>query len=267
MPLATFLSDYGLTDHYVAAVKARIFRDCPKATVVDITHHIGNGNIAQAGYCLRSVFRDFPKGTVHLVAVGAASDKKKRFLVVEMEGHFFVGPDNGVCSLISDEEPERCVLLPTDPSMNAAFPGKFVLAPTVAELLNGTKIEELGEPCKVHERKLYRQLSQSANAIQGHIIHIDHYGNLITNIDSDTFNELRRGRRFAIRFGYERFNAIYSHYNSKEYGDCVMLFNSQNLLEIAINQGNAAQLLGLNLNSSVAIDFEVEVEEVVKQGV
>lgn len=266
MPLATFLSDYGLVDHYVAAVKATILRNCPKASIVDITHQIKNGNIGQAGYSLRAVYDDFPKGTVHLIAVGAASDRKERFLAIELDGHFFVGADNGLFSLISDQAPSQCVLLPTSTSMSAAFPGKFILAPTVAELLNGAQLADLGEPCDQYERKLFRKLAVSANSIQGHIIHVDHYGNLITNIDYDTFNELRKGRRFAIRFAYERFHAIYSHYNSKEFGDCVMLFNSQNLLEIAINQGDASQLMGLSLNSVVAVDFETEPEEVLGGG-
>lgn len=258
MPLATFISDYGLKDHYVAAVKASILKNCPKATIVDITHQISNGNIAQAGYCLRAVFDDFPKGTIHLVAIGAASNRQERFLAVELAGHFFVGADNGIWSLISDKTPDQCVMLPTAADMNAAFPGKFVLAPSVAELLNGTKLIDLGEPYPDYEQKLFRQLSLSNSAIQGHVVHIDHYGNLITNIDYDTFCELQKNRRFSIRFGYERFHNIQTHYNSKEFGDCVILFNSQNFLEIAINQGNASQLMGLGLNSVVAIEFEPE---------
>ena len=266
MPIASFLSDYGLADHYVAAVKARVLKDCPQATIVDITHQISNGNIAQAGFNLRSVFHDFPKGTVHLVAVGAASDKRERFLALALEGHYFVGPDTGIWSLISTQEPTECIVLPHVNELNSSFPGKYVLAPAVAELLNGTALEDLGEPCVDEiERKLFRKAMVSENAIQGHVIHIDHYGNLITNIDGKTFRDFGNERKFSIRFGYERFYNIQKYYNSKEYGDCVILFNSQDLLEVAINQGNASELMGLNLNSHIVIEFEPKAKAIAKE--
>lgn len=258
MPLATFLSDYGLVDHYTAAVKARILKDCPSATIVDISHQVKNGNIAQAGCLLQAVYHDFPKGTVHLVAVGAANTKSGRFLAIELDGHYFVAPDNGVWSLISKEQPTNSVVVHAAEELGTTFPGKFVLAPIVAELLNGTALADLGEPVEHYEQKLQREVSVSANGIQGHVIHVDHYGNLITNIDLATFQQAKKDRKYVVRFGYEHFHAIHRGYGSKDFGDCVILFNSQHLLEIAINHGNAAELLGLGMNSAISIDFKAE---------
>ncbi len=256
MPIVTLLTDYGLQDYYVAAVKARILKDCPQASIVDISHQIPNGDIAKAGFVLRSVFDDFPKGTVHLVAVGAASNSGKNFVALRLEGHYFIGIDNGIWSLISKKQPSICVELPKPDVITHAFPAKFLFAPAAAELLNGTNLEDLGNPyVEQLEQRIFRQAVIRKNELQGSVIHVDSYGNLITNISFQSFEKARDGRRYAIRFGYETFNSISKHYNEQEYGDCVLLFNSQNLLEIAINQGNASQLLGLGYNSGVQIQF------------
>ena len=260
MPIVTLLTDYGLQDYYVAALKARILKDCPQATIVDISHLIPNGDIATAGFTLRSVFDDFPKGTVHLVAVGAASSHKDDFIAIRLDGHYFIGTNNGIWSLVSDKQPSACISLPQPDVITNAFPAKFVFAPAAAELLNGTEITDLGNPFEYElKKRLFRQAIVRENELHGSVVHVDNYGNLITNISFRTFEKARDGRKFKITFGYETFTGISKHYNSQEYGDCVILFNSQNLLEIAINHGNAAQLLGLGYNSPIQVRF-VEVE-------
>ena len=258
MPIVTLLTDFGLQDHYVTVVKGRILKDCPTATIVDISHHVKNGNIAEAGFLVRSAYASFPKGTVHLVAIGGASMKKERFIAASLEGHYFILPDNGLLSLLSESKPATCVELPKSDVLSSSFPAKFVFAPAAAELLNGMGLEALGEVVEKEslQKLIFRRAIFQEKQVQGAVIHVDHYGNLITNIDYASFEQARKGRKFEIRFGYEKFTQIHLNYNGQEYGDCVLLFNSQNLLEIAINQGNAAQLLGLAYNSPVHVSFE-----------
>lgn len=255
MPTVTFLSDFGYRDHYVAAVKARILKDCPTATIVDISHGVGNGNIGEAGYLLKSVYNDFPKGTIHLVSVGAASHPNRRLIAAVVDGHYFVGGDNGFISLLSALPPEQVYLLPEVSTDLATFPSKYIMAPAVAELANGTSLSDLGDPTDNFEQKLFSPLRKTANEIHGQVIHVDGYGNLITNIDWKGFSDIGKGRAYTIRCGYERFSSTSQFYSSKDYGDCVLIFNSAGLLEVAINHGNASELLGMNYNSTVMIQF------------
>src|SRR5688572_20171596 len=107
MAIVTLLTDSGESDHYIAAIKARILSIDPDIRIVDISHQIGVFDIGHGAFVLRSVFRDFPKGTVHLVGVDAAGNRTDAFVILQLEGHFFVGADNGLFSLISEQAPER----------------------------------------------------------------------------------------------------------------------------------------------------------------
>lgn len=251
MPLITFMSDFGLTDYYTAAVKAILYSSDPSLQVIDISHEIDSFNIAHASFVLRSVYRDFPRETVHLIAVGASSARED-YVAVKLDHHFFVSADNGIISLLSDQEPEAIVRLD---NRNTSFAAKDVLAPAAVNLAKGAKLEDIGT--KMHEinRKIPRQLKANKKIISGHVIHMDHYGNLITNIDRYTFDVLSKDTKFEITFGREHFDTIQHSYYDVDFGECALFFNSQGLLEISINQGSAAQLLGLKYDSAVQIFF------------
>jgi S-adenosyl-L-methionine hydrolase (adenosine-forming) len=122
MAIITFLSDFGWRDHYVATVKAKILSVIPNVTIVDISHEIEPFNIPHTAYVLGSVFRDFPQGTVHLVAVNSPSKMEERFVALKLEEHYFVGPDNGIFSLLSDRNPSIIVELKNDVSTSLNFP-------------------------------------------------------------------------------------------------------------------------------------------------
>ena len=255
MSVITFLSDYGAIDHYQAAVKAKILGSYPQLRIVDITHEIPPCDITQASYLLQSVFRDFPEGTVHLIAVNDTGQTDSRHLLVELEGHYFLGADNGIFGLISDGEPS--LVLDINPGkIETSFPGKEILAPVAAQLASGEDPGKLGKPAESFKRMLGRQVKASKKGIGGHVLRVDHYGNLITNIDQELFNTLNGDRAYTISFGRETTRRIQSNYHGVDAGDCFVIFNDLGLLEIGIVQGNASELLGLAFDSPVTITFE-----------
>lgn len=253
MPLITFTSDFGLTDHYVAAVRAKLYAGDPSLRVIDISHEIDKFNIAHASFVLRSVYQDFPEESVHIIAVGASSEAQG-CLAVRLDKHFFISPDNGIISLLNDREPEW--ILHLHRTHASSFMAKDIMVPAALALIAGEQPSTIGTPISDMQRKMHRQLKANKKLIAGNVIHVDHYGNLITNIDRFTFEVLSKDATYRITFGRERFNVIQECYHDVDYGECALFFNSQQLLEISINQGSAAQLLGLGYDSSVQIHFD-----------
>ncbi len=254
MAIITFLSDFGIRDHYVAAVKAAIISRNPGVNVIDISHSIAPGHIGQASFVLGSVFRDFPPGTVHLVAVDDPQKVQSPYIALKIEDHFFVGPDNGLFGLLSNLEHFLVVDI-GGPGVGGTFPAKDISAPAAADLSMGKPIAEIGSPLSTFKKMLPRHLRANQNQIIGNVLHIDRYGNLITNIDKKTFDKLTNGKSYFITFGRENSQRINTGYFEVDPGDSFILFNSQGLLEIGIKQGNASKLLGLEYDSNIVINI------------
>lgn len=256
MALITLLTDSGENDHYVAAIKARILALNPGLRVLDITHQIDSCNIAHAAFVLRSVFRDFPKGTVHLVGVHAAGNKGDVPIALQLEDHFFVGADNGLFGLLTEKTQQNLVELNTVNSFVTTFPERDIFAPAAVKLASGIGITDLGKPMPSFKRMIDRQVKATRKQITGTVIHVDTVGNLITNIPKEVFDLLSANKVYTLQVGGERFRKILTHYNQVEEGDCFALFNSLGLLEIGIYKGNASELLGMEYDSVVNIVFE-----------
>lgn len=255
MAIVTLLTDAGESDHYIAAIKARILAVNPAVQIIDISHQIRMFDIGHAAFVLRSVFRDFPKGTVHLVGVDSSGNRGDSFITVKLEGHYFVGTDNGLFSLISDQLPEQVWRI-GDGSRATTFPEKDVLAPIAAQLSAGVDPGQLGPPVPEFKRFIDRQVKATRKQITGHVIRVDHFGNLITNIPKQAFDILSKDKNYTIQFGGEKFRRIHASYNQAEQGECFLVFNSLDFLEIGIYKGNASELLGLGYDSIVNIVFE-----------
>ena len=256
MAIITLLTDSGESDHYVAAVKARILSINPGLNMIDITHKIASCDIAHGAYVLKSAFRDFPNGTVHLVGVDSSGNKEEIFLALQLEDHFFVGVDNGLFGLISDKTHQQVVQLNSVNPIQTTFPEKDILAPAAAKLASGVTITTLGKPLTSFRKSMNRLVKATKRIIAGHVVRVDNYGNLITNIAKVDFEILTKGRTFTIQFGGEKFRRIHTNYYQTEQGDCFLIFNSQNLLEIGIYKGNASELLGLQYDSPVNVTFD-----------
>ena len=256
MAIVTLLTDSGESDHYIAAIKARIFSIDSEIKIVDISHQIRVFDIGHGAYVLRSVFRDFPKGTVHLVGVDAAGNRGDSYVFIQLDNHFFVGCDNGFFSLLSDTAPEKIWEITTSSPILTTFPEREILAETAGKLASGHDPGSLGKPLTALKRLIDRQVKATRKQITGHIIRVDHFGNLVTNIPKVAFDTLSKGRDYTVHFGGEKFRRIFSLYNQADLGECFIVFNSHGFLEIGIFKGNASELFGLGYDSVVNIIFE-----------
>ncbi len=256
MAIVTLLTDSGESDFYVAAIKARILGTNPGISIVDISHQIGACDIAHGAFVLRSVFREFPKGSVHLIGVDATGNRGDVPVAVQLEDHYFIGADNGIFGLISEKSPQMSVELNKVNPISTTFPEKDIFAPVAARLASGVAISELGPPFAPLKRLMDRHVKANKKMIAGHVVRVDHSGNLITNIPKDAFDVLSKGKNFVIQVGGEKFRKLQTNYHQTEQGDCFVMFNSLQLLEIGIYKGNASQLLGLQYDSPVTILFE-----------
>lgn len=256
MAIVTLLTDSGESDHYVAAIKAKILSFNPGVKIVDISHKIAPCDIAHAAFVLKSVFRDFPKGTVHLVGVDTTGNRGDAFIALQLDDHYFVGVDNGLLGLISDRPHQGLVELNVISPVASTFPEKDILAPAAAKLASEVALSDLGLAMGTFKKMIGRHVKATKKQIAGNVIRVDNFGNLITNIPKDAFDTLSKGKTFTVQFGGEKFRRIHTTYYMAEQGDCFLIFNNLGLLEIGIYKGNASELLGLSYDSPVNITFE-----------
>ena len=256
MAIVTLLTDSGESDHYVAAIKAKIISVNPGLRIEDLSHKIKPNDIAHAAFVLKSVFRDFPKGTVHLVGVDASGSKGDAFIALQLEDHYFVGVDDGLFGLISDRPHQNLVELNSITTINTTFPERDVFAPAAAKIASGVALSDLGRPMPSFKKMIDRQVKATKKQIAGHVVRVDGFGNLITNIPKETFEILSKGKGFTISFGGEKFRRIHSQYQQADQGECFIVFNSLGVMEIGIYKGNASDLLGLDYDSMINIVFD-----------
>jgi S-adenosylmethionine hydrolase len=256
MAIVTLITDSGARDHYVASIRAKILSVNPGLRIEDISHGIEGGDISQAAFILRSVFRDFPKGTVHLIGVDAVANSEEGYIAASLEDHYFVGPDNGIFSLLSEKPVVNPVGLNSPVTVHSTFPERDILAPAAAKLASGVALTDLGRLLPGTRRLTLRLLKVTPQSILGYVSYVDGQGNLITNITKEAFDQTCAGRSFSVKFGRERADRIQMYYHQSEPGDCFALFNSLGLLEVGIYRGNGSRLLGLTPDSPVNIMFD-----------
>jgi S-adenosylmethionine hydrolase len=256
MAIITLLTDSGESDHYVAAIKARIIAINPGIRVVDISHKIKPSDIGHAAFVTRSIFRDFPKGTVHIIGVDSGGNRGDSFIALQLEDHFFIGADNGFFGLISEKSHQQIAELNTVTPQITSFPERDIFAVAAAKIASGVSLTDLGRPMPAFKRMIDRQVKATKKQIAGSVIRVDNFGNLITNIPKETFELLSKDKAYTIQFGGEKFRRIHSTYNQADEGECFLVFNTLGLLEIGIYKGNAAELLGLGYDSTINIVFD-----------
>lgn len=254
MALVTFISDFGDQDYYVPAVKAKMLAINPQLNIIDLSHHIKSFDLEQAAFILKASFRDFPKGTVHLVAVNTTGEMTQGYIGAKLEEHIFIAPNNGILSLLADKEPGILVKFADIHVQESSFPAKDILAPIAAKVASGAAIHDFGGPLDQFKKAMPRNPKATREFITGHVIRVDRYGNAITNISKELFDKLNPGN-FTIEIGRERLDRLHTGFGQVDLGDCFAYFNSLGLLEIAINHGDAGSLLGLRFESVVTIYF------------
>jgi S-adenosylmethionine hydrolase len=247
MPLLTLTSDIGQQDFLMGAVKGQLLQANEKFSLVDITHNLSPFNYPQAAYVCRNAIKNFPAGTFHLILVNLFDEKPEHLLLAEHNGHFIGCADNGLLTMILEEVPQKTVALALDKNQqkNTIY-CVSVFAQAFNELHAGKKIEDIGDAeVSIHVKNPLRPMLGN-DYIEGQIIFIDNFENVIVNINRDEFEEQRKGRSFKIVFKRDEvIDKISETYADVNEGEKLALFNSAGYLEIAINKGNAAGLLGL----------------------
>lgn len=258
MPIITLTTDWKSNDFYLGAVKGVILSYMAEASIVDLNHQVTLFNSAQASFLLRNSFHYFPKGTVHIIDVNSEAGAGIFHLAVSYQDHFFIGTDNGGFSLLFKDPPDKIIRIePENIAECKTFPALHVFAPSAAYLAANKPIEALGVP--VTEMNIQTQLRPTIDesVISGTVIYLDSFSNAITNVSRDLFDKVGRGRPFEIlvqsnRYRIKRINKTYNETSS---GELLAIFNSAELLELAINKGNIAELLNLSTNSNIRIKF------------
>jgi len=247
VPIVTLISDIGHQDFLVGAVKGQVLQGAAGFNIVDITHQLSPFNYPQAAYVCRNAIRNFPEGSFHLVLVNLFDEKPDHMLLARHNGHIIGCADNGLLTMILEEQPQEVVVLTMDKghTKNTLY---FISVFTKAfdALLKGTKLTEIGDASVSIRVKNPLRPMLGNNWIEGQIIFIDNFENVIVNISREEFEEQRKGRSFKIVFKrdevIDRISETYADVNE---GEKLALFNSAGYLEIAINKGNAAGLFGL----------------------
>jgi S-adenosylmethionine hydrolase len=255
MAIVTFISDFGWKDPYVASVKAKLLSLNKNLQIIDLSHEITHYDIMHGAYVLKNVFRDFPIGTVHLAAVNVPIKGKERMIAIKLEEHYFVGFDNGFFSLLSDKKPSAIIELRKEVNFSPLFPERSILANAVVSLASGISIYNLGIESNEIQTLNEIQLKIKENQIWGNVIHIDAYGNAITNITRKVFDEVGQGRTFEILFFREVITRLSENYFDRGEAEYVAVLNSYDYLEIALCNDKASDLLGLKMGTSIQVRF------------
>jgi S-adenosylmethionine hydrolase len=247
MPLLTLTSDIGQQDYLVGAVKARLLQINSAFQIVDVSHNIAPFHYPQAAYLCRSAIRNFPEFCYHLILVNLFEKKPDHLLLAFHNNQYFICADNGLLTMILEDTPEMVIGIPLERSANKnTIYCVGEMGKVVNQLVNGEPIRNIGIPDYNFTVKNHLRPLLGNDWIEGQIIFIDNFENVIVNITREQFEEQRRGRSFRIVFKRdEMIDRISETYADVTEGEKLALFNSAGYLEIAINKGNAAGLFGL----------------------
>lgn len=264
MPIITLTTDFGSRDGYVAAMKGVIYSIARDATIVDISHDIAPQDLMEAAFVLRNAVPYFPEGSIHVIVVDPGVGTQRRAVAVRTSSMSFVAPDNGLLSLVLPEDSgeemvelnNREVWRQSDTS--ATFHGRDIFAPAAAHLASGIEFRRLGSPIQNLTPMHWALPIADDSGIQGWIVHVDHFGNCITNVPRHLVHRTQGKRSVKCYAGNVILKEIRSTYGTVAAGEPIAIYNSNDQLEIAVNQGNAAGLLNLKKGSPVNLVFGSE---------
>ncbi|RBN49209.1 SAM hydrolase/SAM-dependent halogenase family protein [Flavobacterium psychrolimnae] len=274
MSIITLTSDYGLKDHFVGALKGKILSEYSEAKIIDISHEIDPFNTVEASYIISASYSSFPKGTVHLIGVDMEHNKENQHIVMQWNDHYFIAADNGILSMLSQKiVPQKMVAINIHDRLPSDAADLDVFVTVACHLAKGGLMNVIGKEINTIKQvtDLQAVLSADGNSLKGHVIYIDHFGNVITNISKKYFIEVAKGRPYEIVLKTKNIKTILPNYsaiaNSEKYpiksyeGEKLAIFNEAGFLEIAIFRsnpskvGSANSLLGLNYRDVINIMF------------
>ncbi len=262
-PIVALLSDFGTQDYYVGAMKGAVLAVCPEATLVDIVHDLPAHDVAAGALALAAAYRSFPAGTVFVAVVDPGVGSQRRGLALEAGGYRFVGPDNGIFTLVLKENPEPRIHVLTDarlfrPEVSAVFHGRDVFAPVAAHLASGMPLDragpEVGDPVLLPFEEVRRRGAWEWEAT---VVHVDRFGNLVTSLtrrDLEAIAALTPGDLSELVVVVEGAAVPLARtYSDVPEGEGCALVGSSERLEISVHRGSASLWLGAGRGAPVLI--------------
>lgn len=258
MAIITLTSDWGLKDHYLGSVKGAILNLMPDALIVDISHQIPAFNLNQAAFIIRNGYRSFPEGTIHILGINTEAAIESPHTLIHHNGHYFIGADNGIFSLLFDEKPD--MILEIDIIQDSdyfTFPTRDVFVKAACHIASGKPVSELGRPRDGVLQKMSFQPVIQNDMIKGKVIYVDNYENAFVNITESLFRSVVKNRPFSITFRTASYSIteISKSYKDVPPGVWLALFSTSGYLEIAIREGKAGSLLGLKMDQLVTVEI------------
>jgi len=259
-PIVTLLTDFGTKDHYVGSMKGVILKVNPHCSLIDITHEISPQDIFEGAFVLANAYSYFPEGTVHLAVVDPEVGGKRDPILIVTDRYFFVGPDNGLLSFALQKEKVRGAYALSEKrfhlsEVSPTFHGRDIFAPVAGHLTLGISPKAFGKRIDSWKRLEFPRPVFKEKRLKGEVIHIDSFGNLITNIDRKTFIQFVRNRPFLIQVGKKRIKDLRSAYWEGKRGEAIAHFGSIGLLEISVREGSAQK--GLNIEKGNPIKVQL----------
>lgn len=261
MPIITLTTDFGQKDHYVAAMKGVILNIAPKSVLVDVTHQIEPHGVLHAAFIVRQIWSSFPKDTIHVVVVDPGVGSERRIIAAHYGDQAVICPDNGIVSLLHRDAPLKALREVANKQMFAdsdtsnTFHGRDIMAPVAGYLSRGSKFAEVGPLTDRLEILDLPKPEQSPDrSIGGEVIYVDGFGNLVTNLTRDDLSRTLNARPDAhVWLGDKDVGPIVRTYAQVEEGHDVALMGSADMLEIAVNRGNATERFGAGVGAKVTV--------------
>ena len=257
-PVIALLSDFGSRDHYAGTMKGVMIGICPDVTFLDITHDITPHDVVEGALQLAASYRFFPAGTIFLAIVDPGVGSPRRGIAAEAGDYRFVAPDNGVLTAVLDEvAPKRIVELTerryARATVSRTFEGRDRFAPAAAWLARGIELAALGRPAGAVQRLDLPRPSVAGDHVAGEVLRVDRFGNLITNIDRATLEQVTGAGPLTVMVGAQRVHGVVATYADVPPGELCALIGSSNYLEIAVNAARAAEILGIDRGAAVHV--------------
>ena len=253
MPIITFISDFGTTDHYVASVKGSVLKYNPNNKIVDISHEVNKYDLSHAAYIFKNIYKEFPQGSVHIIGVNNY-DGDNKIILFQLNNQYVITFDSGIISLLDSKE--NISVIEIEGEKHPSFPEKL-MGEVASKIASGINYTTLGKPISEFKQFSNVEVKITNNEIVGHSIRIDHYGNIITNITKSDFNKVlsKNSGSFEINLGIDKINKLSNSYSDVGIAELFALFNYNENLEIGMNRGNASNLLGIKNHTQISIKF------------
>ena len=275
MSIVTLTTDFGMKAHFVGAVKGALLSEIPDVKIVDISHNISPFSVIEAAYIIQNAFNSFPKGSIHIIGVDSELNPENTHIAMALNGHYFICANNGILSMVCTEmKPDHIVEINIHDKILGSFPVLDVFVKVAAHIARGGNLEVIGKTISDIKpiKNISPFISDENHQLMGHVIYIDRYDNVITNIKKSFFESIQKNRRFEIMARNHKFTKIYNRYSDivnfeipiykrNDEGRGMAVFNSSNYLEIAMYKSNkatiggASTLMGLDMMDSVTIQF------------